>query len=143
MVELVRMTLEQIQAAGGGRVDRTKLAATTEEDIRQHQVEDGEDPDAPLPAYQVEPNYGSTETVVRSSRPKGGHDERAGQTNPDVQAIRERLRMSQDAFARLIDVPVATVRNWEQRRTGIAPTARTLLRILEREPDAALRALAV
>lgn len=134
MVEPVRMTLEQIQAAGGGRVDRTKLAATTEEDIRRHQIEDGEDPDAPLPAYQVEPNYGSTEAVVR---PK------VSQADPDVRAIRERLRMSQDAFARLIDVPVATVRNWEQRRTGIAPAARTLLRILEREPDAALRALAV
>jgi putative transcriptional regulator len=50
--------------------------------------------------------------------------------------------MSQEAFAATIGVPVATVRNWEQRRTGIAPAARTLLRILEREPEAALRALA-
>jgi putative transcriptional regulator len=115
MAEPVRMTLEQIKAAGGGRVDRAKLAATTEEDIRQHMLEDGEDPEAPLPPYRV---------------------------LPDVQAIRERLHMSQDAFARTIGVPVATVRNWEQRRTGIAPAARTLLRILEREPDAALRALA-
>ena len=116
MAELVRMTLEQIQAAGGGQVDRAKVAATTDEDIRRHQVEDGEDPDAPPPDYQPV---------------------------PDVQAIREQLRMSQEAFARLIQVPVATVRNWEQRRTGIAPAARTLLRILEREPRAALRALAV
>ncbi len=115
MAEPVRMTLEQIRVAGGGRVDRAKLATTTEEDIRQHIVEDGEDPEAPLPAYQA---------------------------LPDVQAIRERLRMSQDRFAHTISVPVATVRNWEQRRTGIAPAARTLLRILEREPDAALRALA-
>ena len=115
MAESVRMTLEQIRAAGGGRVDLAKLAATTEEDIRQHMAEDGEDPEAPLPDYQA---------------------------LPDVQAIRERLRMSQDAFARTIGIPVATVRNWEQHRTGIAPAARTLLRILEREPDAALRALA-
>lgn len=114
MAEPVRMTLEQIKA-GGGRVDRAKLAATTEETVRQHMIEDGEDPDALLPAYQP---------------------------IPDVQAIRERLRMSQDEFARTIGVPVATVRNWEQRRTGIAPAARTLLQILEREPDAALRALA-
>ena len=33
-------------------------------------------------------------------------------------------------------------RNREQRRTGIAAAAHTLLRISEREPDAALRALA-
>lgn len=114
MAEPVRMRLEQIKAAGGGRVDRAKLAATTEEDIRQHMLEDGEDPEASLPAYQALPN---------------------------VQAIRERLSMSQEAFASTIGVPVATVRNWEQRRTGIAPAARTLLRILEREPEAALRAL--
>ena len=108
------MTSQQIRAAGSGRADRAKLDATTEETIRQHMIEDGEDPDAPLPDYQPV---------------------------PDVQTIRERLRMSQDAFARTIGVPVATVRNWEQRRTGIAPAARTLLRILEREPEAALRAL--
>lgn len=113
MVELVRMTLEQIRASGGGRVDRAKVAATTEEDIRRHMIEDGEDPDASLSDQRV----------------------------PDVQAIRERLRMSQETFASTIGVPVATVRNWEQGRTGIAPSARTLLRILEREPDAALRAL--
>lgn len=115
MAEVIRMTLEQIKAAGGGRVDLAKLTATTEEDIRQHMVEDGEDPDALLPAYQ---------------------------TLPDVQVIRERLRMSQEAFARTIGVPVATIRNWEQHRTGIAPAARALLWILAREPEAALRALA-
>ena len=115
MAESVRMTLEQIRAAGGGRVDLAKLAETTQEDIRRQMVEDGEDPEAALPAYQA---------------------------LPDVQGIRERLRMSQEAFARTIGVPVATVRNWEQRRTGIAPAARALLRVLDREPDAALRALA-
>ena len=51
MAKAVRMTLEQIRAAGGGRVDLAKLAATTEEDVRQHMAEDGEDPEAPLPAY--------------------------------------------------------------------------------------------
>ena len=114
MAEMVRMTLEDITAAGGGQIDHAKLAATTEETIRQHMIEDGEDPDAPLPDYQPVPN---------------------------VQAIRERLGMSQDGFAHAIKVPLATIRNWEQRRTGIAPAARTLLRILEREPEAALRAL--
>ena len=115
MVEVVRMTLERIKAKGGGRVNRARVAATTEDDIRRQMIEDGEDPDAGLPPYR---------------------------RIPEVQAIRERLRMSQEAFAATIGVPVATVRNWEQRRTGIAPAARALLRILEREPDAALRALA-
>jgi putative transcriptional regulator len=109
------MTLDQIIASGGGRLDHARLNATTEAEIRQHMVEDGEDPDAPLPDYRKV---------------------------PDVQAIRERFAMSQDVFARTIGIPVATLRNWEQRRTAIAPAAKTLLRILEREPDAALRALA-
>lgn len=55
MTEKVRMTLEDIRAAGGGQVDRAKLAATTEETIREYMVEDGEDPDAPLPDYQPVP----------------------------------------------------------------------------------------
>jgi DNA-binding transcriptional regulator YiaG len=62
---------------------------------------------------------------------------------PDVQAIRERLGMSQPVFAATLGVPVATLRNWEQRRTGIAPSARTLLRVLEREPEAVLQALQI
>ena len=56
MAEMVRMTLEDITAAGGGQIDHAKLAATTEETIRQHMIEDGEDPDASLPDYQPGPN---------------------------------------------------------------------------------------
>jgi putative transcriptional regulator len=49
--------------------------------------------------------------------------------------------MTQLAFATAIGVPVATVRNWEQSRAGMDPAVRSLLRVLEREPEAALRAL--
>jgi putative transcriptional regulator len=108
------MTLEEIKASRP-MVDRAKVAATTEADIRRHQVEDGEDPDAPLPRLHPVPN---------------------------VRAIRAKLQMTQEAFAKAIDVPVATVRNWEQSRTSMDPAVRSLLRVVEREPDAALRALA-
>lgn len=107
------MTLENIKA-GRPAVDRARIAATTEADIRQHQIEDGEDPDAPLPAFRSVPN---------------------------VRAIRTRLKMTQEAFAQAINVPVATVRNWEQSRTSMDPAVRSLLRIVECEPVAALRAL--
>ncbi len=108
------MTLEEIRATRP-KVDRARIAATTEEDIRQHQAEDGEDSDAPLPPL----------------RPL-----------PDVRAIRMRLGMTQEVFAKAIGVPVATVRNWEQARTSMDPAVRSLLRVVEREPDVALRALA-
>jgi len=61
---------------------------------------------------------------------------------PNVRAIRTRLQMTQEAFAKAIGVSVATVRNREQSRTGMDPAVRSLLRIVEREPEAALRALA-
>ena len=107
------MTLEEI-AARALRVDPVRLATTTEEDIRRHQIEDGEDPDAALPPFREVPN---------------------------VKAIRARLHMTQASFAKAIGVPLATVRNWEQARTGLDPAVRSLLRVVEREPDAALRAL--
>ena len=108
------MTLEEIRAARP-MADRAKIAATTEADIRRHQIEDGEDPDAPLPPFRPTPN---------------------------VRAIRTRLQMTQEVFAKAIGVPVATVRNWEQSRTSMDPAVRSLLRVVERESDAALRALA-
>ena len=41
----IRVTTEQ--AKERGRIDLSKLDATTEEDIRQHMIEDGFDPDEP------------------------------------------------------------------------------------------------
>jgi putative transcriptional regulator len=49
------MTLDEIRASRP-LVDRAKIAATTESDIRRHQIEDGEDPDAPLPPFHPMPN---------------------------------------------------------------------------------------
>ena len=41
---------------------------------------------------------------------------------PDVRAIRQQLRMSQQEFARLYRIPLATLKNWEQgRRQPDAP----------------------
>lgn len=111
---VTRMTSQQIIAAGGGRVDRAKVDATTEEDIRRHMIEDGEDPDAEPPPFE-----------------------------PPVlaQEVRRKLGMTQTAFAKLLGIPVATLRNWEQNRFTMEPAARTLLKVVNREPEAVLRAL--
>ena len=59
----------------------------------------------------------------------------------DVKAIRSKLRKSQEEFALMIGVSVATLRNWEQgRRTPEGP-ALALLRVASREPKAVARAL--
>lgn len=111
---VVRKTLEQIMAEGGGRVDRVRLDAVTEKNIRQQMVEDGEDPDAEL----------RDEDVI------------------SPRFIRRRLGMTQAQFAEALHIPVATLRNWEQNRVHPDPAAMSLLRIVAREPEVALRALA-
>ena len=54
---------------------------------------------------------------------------------PDVQAIRARTGLSQDAFARSIGVATSTLRNWEQGRRRPQGPARVLLALLDRQPE--------
>ena len=58
-----------------------------------------------------------------------------------VQAVRERAELSQAQFARLLNVSVRTLQNWEQARREPTGPAKALLRIVEHEPALALRAL--
>lgn len=53
------MTLDEIRATRPA-MSLAKIAATKEEDIRRHQIEDGEDPDAPLPPFRSVPNIGQS-----------------------------------------------------------------------------------
>ncbi|RVU12499.1 helix-turn-helix domain-containing protein [Methylobacterium oryzihabitans] len=55
--------------------------------------------------------------------------------------VREQLGMTQAQFARTINAPLATVKNWEQGRTTVPPYVNTLLLVMDREPEAVLRAL--
>jgi putative transcriptional regulator len=110
---MARMTLDQIKASKP-KVNRAKIAATSEEDIARHMREDGEDPGA-APGTFVE-------------------------DVPPAQ-IREHMGMTQVEFAEALRIPVATLRNWEQGRVRIDPAARALFRILNRDPKHALKAL--
>ena len=58
-----------------------------------------------------------------------------------VRRIRGRTGMSQVAFSRVTGVSVDTLRNWEQGRRYPTATARALLKVLDRSPEAALAAL--
>ena len=60
---------------------------------------------------------------------------------PDVKAIREKIGLSQSAFAQLIRVNLKTLQNWEQRRRTPTGPAAALLTIVAREPETAIRAL--
>jgi putative transcriptional regulator len=61
---------------------------------------------------------------------------------PDVRSIRRQLRMSQQEFARVYHIPLATLKNWEQgRRQPDAPAA-AYLQVIAKRPRAAREALA-
>jgi putative transcriptional regulator len=111
---MVRRSLKAIKAAKP-KINRAKIAATTEKDIRRHMIEDGENP-------------GDTPRIEDIITP---------------QVIRKRLAMTQEQFAQALRIPVATLRNWEQGRNAIDPAARSLLMVVARNPRAALAALAV
>jgi putative transcriptional regulator len=107
-----RMTLAEI-AAAVPNVDRALIAATTEAEISRHMQEEGYDPDEETrPEDIISPAF-----------------------------IRKRLGLPHRRFADTLGIPVATLRNWEQGRTLMDPSARALMIVLAREPEAALRAL--
>jgi len=58
-----------------------------------------------------------------------------------VKKIRLATGLSQAAFAKRIDVPVGTLRNWEQGRRDPEGPARALLRAIRNDPEHVLAAL--
>lgn len=114
--------IERVRADGTAvqvesRTDWARLAAMTEPEIEANAEGD---PDNPL----------LTEDELARLRPV-----------PDVKAIRERLRLTQEQFAARFAVPLGTLRDWERgTRTPTGP-ARTLLRVIDHNPDAVTDAL--
>lgn len=114
MGKMVRMTLEQIRA-NRPVVDEAKLDATTEDDTRRYMIEDGYNPD---------------------------HEPKDVRVLLPARDVRNRLGMTQEAFAAALQIPLATLRNWEQGRTIPDPAAQSLLRAVARDPKAVLAAIA-
>jgi putative transcriptional regulator len=55
--------------------------------------------------------------------------------------VRKRLGLSQLEFSHRIDVPLDTIRNWEQGKRSPTGAAKALLKVLDKAPEAALLAL--
>ena len=110
---IVRRTMEIIGRMKP-RVDRAKVDATREADIKRHIREDDQE-------------EGSLAGFAPVIPPK---------------LLRQKLGMTQAQFARALRVPLSTLRNWEQGRVLPDPAARSLLTIVAKNPKAALRALA-
>ena len=59
----------------------------------------------------------------------------------NVKKIRTRLGLSQERFAATYGFALSAVRDWEQGRRQPERSARILLKIVEKEPEAVTRAL--
>jgi putative transcriptional regulator len=60
---------------------------------------------------------------------------------PDVKQVRERTKLPQSDFARLIGVSVRTLQNWEQGHRQPTGPAAALLRAVSANPKAVIDAL--
>lgn len=55
--------------------------------------------------------------------------------------VRKRLGLSQAELSERIDVPLETIRNWEQGKRSPTGAAKALLKVLDKAPEMALAAL--
>jgi len=93
------------------RTDWAKVAALTEEEIHAAALSD---PDA--------------QPLARDMR---------GLTRiPNVKKLREKLELTQEAFAERYRIPLGTLRDWEQRRKFPDAPARAYLMVIEKNPKA-------
>lgn len=60
---------------------------------------------------------------------------------PDVLAIRQKMQLSRENFARMLHVSPRTVQSWEQGKRRPSGAARSLLLIASKNPNIVLEAL--
>ena len=60
---------------------------------------------------------------------------------PSSKRIRQRLHLTQEQFAARFEIPLGTLRDWERGARLPDSAARTLLRVIEHDPDAVVAAL--
>ena len=58
-----------------------------------------------------------------------------------IRALRKRLRLSRERFAERFGLDARAVQDWEQGRRVPDRAARVLLTVIDREPEAVIRAL--
>ena len=61
---------------------------------------------------------------------------------PRTKTLRRALGLTQEEFARAFQIPIGTLRDWEQGRSQPDQPARAYLTVIAREPDLVRRSLA-
>lgn len=60
---------------------------------------------------------------------------------PQVRVIRRALRLSQEEFSLRFEIPLGTLRDWEQGRKEPDAAGRAYLKVIARDPEAVFAAL--
>ena len=113
---ITRVTLDPSNPRAG-KTDWARLKAMSDEELHEAALADPDNP--PL-----------TEQELERLKPP-----------IQVKAIREQLGMTQRQFASAYHLSLSTVRDWEQGRYLPDQAARTLLKLIAREPQIVERAL--
>jgi putative transcriptional regulator len=61
---------------------------------------------------------------------------------PNVKEIRQKLNLTQEQFAEQFQIPIGTLRDWEQGVTVPDKAARNYLRVIAKNPQVVVEALA-
>jgi putative transcriptional regulator len=99
------------------RTDWARLEAMTEEEIEANALADPDNP--PI----------TPEELARM------------RVFPHPKRIREKLKLTQEQFAERFEIPLGTLRDWEQGASYPDRAARTLLRVIEQDPEGVAKAL--
>ncbi len=75
------------------------------------------------------------------NRPLTTEDLARMKRTPQVKIIRRALGLSQDEFATRYQIPIGTLRDWEQGRAMPDQAARAYLTVIARDPEAVRKAL--
>lgn len=112
----VKVTKEMVEEALRA-TDWAAIDAMTDEDIARQIAEN---PDAAPDLSDVPPEH------LRIVHPPGG---------VSVRGIRAKLGLTQAEFAERFGFPIGTLRDWEQGRKQPEAATRTLLFVIERNPE--------
>lgn len=115
----VRKTLREIKATQPKLTDaqRQRLESMSDAEIEYNAAHDSETPALSSAAL---------ERAVTARR---------------IRRTREKLNLSQDQFAKMFHIPVATLRDWEQARRKPDAPALAYLTVIDKNPDAVTQAL--
>ncbi|HYP57527.1 MAG TPA: helix-turn-helix domain-containing protein [Beijerinckia sp.] len=68
-------------------------------------------------------------------------DDVSARFEPSIKSLRMMLGIEQESFSRLIQVPLATLAEWEEGRAEIDPATRLLIKLIAKDPSAIVRML--